>query len=79
MFLRKLLFGFLAMLSSSVFALAGQSDTCNFAITTSPSTQVGGRYITASGTLNVLCIYIQFPDDNWLPSNTWWPKGCNAA
>ena len=75
MLIRKMLFSFLTMLSSSVFVLAGQSDTCNFAITTTPSTQVGGRYITASGTLNVLCVYVQFPDDNWLPSSSWWLKG----
>ncbi len=35
----------------------------------------GGRYITASGALNVLFIYVQFPDDRYLPSSPYWPKG----
>jgi M6 family metalloprotease-like protein len=43
--------------------------------TTTSTTQRGGRYITASGSLNVLFVYIQFPDDNYLPNNTYWPKG----
>jgi hypothetical protein len=37
--------------------------------------QRGGKYITASGALNVLFVYVQFPDDNYLPSSHFWPKG----
>jgi len=49
--------------------------SCNLQVTAPMSAQRGGRYITASGTLNVLFVYVQFPDDNFLPSNTDWPKG----
>ena len=75
MSIHKMLFAFLAMLSSPVFVFGGQSDSCHLDITTSPSTQIGGRYITASGTVNVLFVYVQFPDDNWWTSNSNWPKG----
>lgn len=76
---KQLTFSFLFLLSvllpEVILASSGESDACHLTVTTTPSTQRGGRYITASGTLNVLFIYVQFPDDNWLPGNGNWPKG----
>ena len=40
----------------------------------SGSTQRGGRYRTAEGTMNVLFIYAQFSDDGYNVSNSEWPK-----
>jgi M6 family metalloprotease-like protein len=49
--------------------------TCNTQITAQQTTQRGGRYIPASGSLNVLFVYVQFPDDNYQPANPNWPVG----
>lgn len=40
-----------------------------------PTHPAGGRYITSSGNLNVLFVFVQFPDDNYLPASRYWPKG----
>jgi len=37
--------------------------------------QIGGYTITSTGTLNVLFIFAQFPDDNFDVSNSTWVKG----
>ncbi len=70
---------FIAGLIAVFFSLSSAQEllqaSCNLEATTTSSTQRGGRYITASGSLNVLFVYIQFPDDNYLPNNTYWPKG----
>ncbi len=70
-----LLFGVVCILSPSVQAQTLETMPCNNDITTNPSTQRGGRYITAQGALNVLFIYLQFPDNNYAPSNPNWPQG----
>ncbi|MFO7526400.1 MAG: T9SS type A sorting domain-containing protein [Ignavibacteriaceae bacterium] len=37
--------------------------------------QIGGYVLPAEGTINVLFIFAQFPDDNHLPSDSSWVKG----
>ena len=37
--------------------------------------QIGGYVLPAEGTINVLFIFAQFPDDNHLPSHSSWIKG----
>lgn len=70
MFIRKMLFSVLMMLSSVNFIFAGQSDTCHLNVSTTPTTQIGGLYVTATGTINVLFVYVQFPDDNYWTNNS---------
>jgi hypothetical protein len=75
MFIRVMRFIVLTMLSFMNFIFAGQSDTCHLDVSTTPTTQIGGLYLTASGTVNVLFVYVQFPDDNYWTNNSNWPKG----
>ena len=37
--------------------------------------QLGGIDLPSSGNMNVLFIFVQFPDDNYQPENPAWPKG----
>ncbi len=37
--------------------------------------QIGGYLLPSEGTINVLCIFAQFPDDNFDTSNPTWVKG----
>ncbi len=37
--------------------------------------QPGGRDLPSVGSINVLFIFAQFPDDNFLPDDSRWPKG----
>ncbi|MGE5313328.1 MAG: hypothetical protein ACM3Q4_01385 [Acidobacteriota bacterium] len=39
-----------------------------------PSAMRGGRYIASDGALHVLFVYVQFPDDRYLPQSPNWPK-----
>jgi M6 family metalloprotease-like protein len=41
----------------------------------SQQTAIGGEWITASGTLKVMMIFIDFPDDALDPTNSTWPVG----
>jgi len=50
-------------------------DSCMIGVTSNASSQVGGRWRTAEGTLNVLFVLAQFPDDSFSVNNTTWPKG----
>ncbi len=65
----------------SVFVLFSNSfssqpdEFCGMQGTTTPSSQLGGRYKPASGTFKVLVIYAQFTDDNTDISNPNWVKG----
>jgi hypothetical protein len=40
-----------------------------------PAGLVGGLYLPAWGTINVLFVFAQFPDDKYDTLNTSWPKG----
>jgi hypothetical protein len=42
---------------------------------TSWSGQIGGVDLPSQGTIKVLYVFVQFPDDNYQPSNSAWPKG----
>jgi M6 family metalloprotease-like protein len=74
-----LLLGWACILSQSAQAQTFETMPCNNDVTTNPSTQRGGRYITAQGALNVLFIYVQFPDNNYAPNNPNWPRGSAPA
>ena len=73
MYYRTILF--LAFLGAVFFSCLYAQDSLPALHHTPAAPQRDGRYITASGALNVLFIYVQFPDDNYLPSNPYWPKG----
>ncbi len=66
---------FLAFLGAVFFSSLCAQESLPASHHTPVTTQRGGRYITASGALNVLFVYVQFPDDNYLPSSPYWPKG----
>lgn len=38
-------------------------------------TQTGGEYVTSSGVVKVLFIFVDFPDDTYDPNNAIWPVG----
>ena len=63
----------------SVFAILSvsfsQNQPCGMTGTSSPSSQVGGRYKPSTGTFKVLVIYAQFSDDNTDISNPNWVQG----
>ncbi len=65
----------LILLSASLFSLLTAQDSKPAPLHDRSLSPRGGRYITASGALNVLFVYLQFPDDNYLPSSVNWPKG----
>ncbi len=70
-----LLLGLALFYCLSVQAQTLETMPCNTDFVASPSTQRGGRYITAQGALNVLFVYVQFPDNDYAPTNPNWPKG----
>lgn len=37
--------------------------------------QIGGYLLSSSGQLNILIIFVQFPDDSFDINNPYWPKG----
>ena len=66
---------FLVFLGAVIFSCLCAQESLPASHHTPVALQRDGKYITASGALNVLFIYIQFPDDNYLPSSPYWPKG----
>jgi len=62
-------------------AQAGDSvvNNCMTGTTNNSSGQLGGRWKTAEGTLNVLFVFAQFPDDSFYVNDTQWPKGSAPA
>ncbi|HLP17592.1 MAG TPA: fibronectin type III domain-containing protein [Bacteroidota bacterium] len=69
--LKTLLIGALIAISASCPMLQGQQAA--LAPTATPAR--GGKYVTSSGTLNILFVYVQFPDDRYLPDSPNWPAG----
>ncbi|MCL6495908.1 MAG: hypothetical protein K6T54_14190 [Ignavibacterium sp.] len=37
--------------------------------------QIGGYALSSSGSMNILIIFVQFPDDSFDINNPYWPKG----
>jgi hypothetical protein len=71
-----LLFAMVLAFCSLLSAQESMQIMCNTkAVTQNSTTQHGGMCITASGSLNVLFVYVQFPDDNYLPNSSYWHKG----
>ncbi|MDY0082547.1 MAG: T9SS type A sorting domain-containing protein [Ignavibacteriaceae bacterium] len=74
--MKKLLL-FVLLMSVITFNSYAQID--EFLCTTEPefvwSGQVGGLYKTSEGTIRVLFVFAQFPDDNYDINNVTWPKG----
>ncbi len=58
--------------------LAADNPDCVDA-TTALTTHIGGRYKTASGNLHILIIFAQFLDDNYQPTNSYWPVDSDPA
>ena len=70
-----LLFGIVSTITPSLSAQLLLPGTCNTEVIVPASVQRGGRFMPSSGTLKVLFIYLQFPDDNYRPDSPNWPKG----
>ena len=50
-------------------------SVCGVSQSPQVATQIGGQNVTSFGTLKVLFIFIDFPDDNVDVNNTTWPVG----
>lgn len=62
--------------SVDIRANNGDGETeCVLSKTTSWNGQIGGYALPSEGTINVLFIFAQFPDDNYDKSNLTWIKG----
>ena len=65
------------LLSAGLLFASAPPDTVYSCVSTAggQTTQVGGLYLPSTGTINVLIIFAQFPDDNYDINNSSWPKG----
>ena len=64
---------FILLLNNITTAQIDQLN-CTAPSRTSWNGQIGGRLLPSSGTLNVLFVFCQFPDDNFNISNSTWTK-----
>ena len=51
------------------------NNTARLALSTNGNDQLGGIDLPSTGSINVLFIFVQFPDDNYQSDNPAWPKG----
>jgi len=73
-----LIFVLLPLLALNAGSGIGENDVCQ----SSPAfawngTSIGGVYLPSSGTIKVLFVFAQFPDDKYYTTNSGWVK-CSA-
>jgi hypothetical protein len=65
----------LLLLSSITFSQSEEMLCAPFGIEHVWEGQIGGYVLPSEGTINVLFIFAQFPDDNWDIYNSSWSRG----
>jgi len=60
-------------LSGVAISQAQPQAECGFAGTGTEATQLGGKWMTSRDTLNVLIVFVQFPDDQYDTTYSLWP------